>query len=767
MTIKARLFGSAAGILFAASPLDAQQLPPEATGPQSTQAPPVSDAPARQEDQSLAPTDIDTGIGDIIITATRTGETRAQATPLAITVLGADRLNASLVTNVKDLVQLAPGLNVAQVTASAAIYIRGVGSNNVFGGSDPDVTVQSDGVYISRAFGQFQDYIDVARIEVLRGPQGTLYGRNAVGGTINIISRLPTDEFAAKAQLTVGNYNLIQQQTFISGPLVPGRLAASLSSNYIYHDDYFDNIVPDRDGTANANRGGVRGQLRFTPDDRVEAIVRADYNRAKEHVDTYSQLLVPVPFAPLATSIIGDYRRIAMDQNDRSDVELWGVSGELNVALTDALDFKSLTAFRRSQYDVTVDQDDTDAPAGISRQQELSRQFSQEFNLTLRLPRFVSVGGLYYFRDHQSTDLQSFNPPSGRTPAAASSNTVFAPESYARSLAAFAQGTYNLTDALSVIAGLRYTSDCKRIAQNVTRTSLNPARLGVSLPGFPFVADRTRDYDALTPKIGVNYQLADDVLAYMSATRGFKSGGTSFSATNVPSLSFGPETIWSYEAGLKSDFLDRRLRVNLSAFRYDYSDLQVQSLLGVGVLAIGNAASARINGFEIETTARPTPNLLFTVNYSLLDTKYNRFPNSAVPGTLIPFVSANPRYDPVTRTFDASGNRLNAAPHDSVQATAQYSVPGVLGGKAFVRGEYYYQSATFYDPTNAAITRQPAYSLFNASVGVNWDSGWATQVVAKNLTDKEYLITIAANGAAPSGLAGAPRTVALQVTKSW
>ena len=195
-----------------------------------------------------------------------------------------------------------------------------------------------------------------------------------------------------------------------------------------------------------------------------------------------------------------------MDQDDSGDVELWGVSQELNIALSDALSFKSLTAFRRSQYDVTVDQDNTDAPAGISRQQELSRQLSQEFNLTLRLPRFSGVAGLFAFRDHQTTNLRSFNPPSGRTPAANSSDTVFAPDSYARSLAAFAQGTYNFTDELSVIAGLRYTSDRKTIRQNVTRTSLNPATPGRSLPGFPFVVNQARTYDALTPKIGLNYR---------------------------------------------------------------------------------------------------------------------------------------------------------------------------------------------------------------------------------------------------------------------
>lgn len=751
MTAKFHLLAGTAALLLAAQAATAQVITPPPAPPSAT---PTEEAQ-------------DTGLSDIVVTATRTGETRAQATPLAITVLSADKLTASNVVNVKDLVTLTPNLNVAQVTASAAIYIRGIGSNNVFGGSDPDVTVQSDGIYISRAFAQFQDYVDIDRIEVLRGPQGTLYGRNAVGGTINIISRLPTDELKARLQLTVGNFGHIQQQSYISGPLIPGKLQASLTSNYIRHKDYFDNIVPGANGTANANRGGVRGQIRFQPSDTVELITRADYNRGNEHVDTYSHTLAPLAYAPLATSLIGNYRKIAMDYSDQGKTRIWGISEEINVDLGDVFAVKSLTAYRYSFYDLQADQDDTDAAAGITFQREKAKQFSQELDLTARTDRFSGVAGLYYFRDHQITRLQSFNPPSPRTPAAASSNTVFGPNSYTRSWAGFAQGTYKITEALSATVGARYTEDRRIIDQNVQRTSLNPATLGVSLPGFPFIASQSRKYHAVTPKFALDYKITPTVLAYASATRGFKSGGTTFSATNVPSLSFGPETIWSYEGGIKGDFLDRRLRVNVSAFRYDYKDLQVQALLGVGIISIGNAASARVKGIEIETTARPVPALLLTANFSALDAKYRSFLNASVPGVLVPFVRGDSRFSAATNTFNASGNRLNAAPRYTFSGSAQYTVD-VGEGQAFVRGEYYHQSRTYYDPSNAPITAQGAYGLINASVGWNSpDRTWSVQVVGKNLAQKEYLITIAANGATPSGLAGAPRTVVLQVSKSW
>src|ERR1700733_3007107 len=232
----------------------------------------------------------DVGLEEIVVTATKTGETQLQKTPLAISAFSADQLNNSVVNNVRDLVSLTPSLNVSQATASAQIYIRGIGSNNVFNGSDPDVTVQSDGVYIARAFSQFSDFIDVDRVEVLRGPQGTLYGRNAVGGTINIISRLPSDEFEAKALVAGGTYDQGQAQGYVSGPLVPDLLQGSLSANYLRHDGYVENVVPGQPDVGNANRGGVRGQLRFAPGEVLEATTRLDWSKTDENMDAYSHL---------------------------------------------------------------------------------------------------------------------------------------------------------------------------------------------------------------------------------------------------------------------------------------------------------------------------------------------------------------------------------------------------------------------------------------------------------------------------------------------
>jgi iron complex outermembrane receptor protein len=698
------------------------------------------------------------GLEEIVVTATKTGATQLQKTPLAVSAYSADQLNTSVVTNVKDLVSLTPSLNVSQATASAQIYIRGIGSNNVFNGSDPDVTVQSDGVYIARAFGQFADFIDVDRVEVLRGPQGTLYGRNAVGGTINIISRLPTDDFQNKAQVTLGNFSLLQTQDYVSGALVKGVADASLSVNYITHSPYETNLVPGQPGAGEADRGGVRAQLLLKPADAVNMITRADYNKSAEDFASSSHLLSPYARAPLASSIVGDYTQVALDWPQVNHEQIWGVSEEINALLSDQLSLKSITAYRDSWYRLSVDVDGTELPVIEGFQSDDSKQVSQELNLVANVGRFDGVGGLYYFNEHEISVVGSALP----SPGPNFKNAV-TPDAHARSEAAFAQGTYHLFDTVGLTAGIRYTKERKELDQTYSRTSLATSAF---LPGFPFLANTTRDFHALTPKFGVDWQMSPDALLYLSATRGFKSGGTNYAASNVAALSFAPEYIWSYEAGLKSDWLEHRLRFNLTGFHYDYSDLQVQSLLGPGVAAIANAATAKVSGMELEATVRPVAALVLTANYSLLDAHYSNFREASVPGALAPFLVGSPRLN-ANGTFDATGNRLNAAPRDSASATGQYNW-NLGGGVTFLRAEYYWQSRVFYDPSNALIMSQKAYGITNVFLGYDNENGrWGVHLFAKNIGDTHYLSAVVANGVEPAGQAAPPRTYGVQMSKSF
>src|SRR5712672_1409419 len=202
---------------------------------------------------------------EIVVTASKTGVTDIQLTPMAITAFSAEQLQRSQLSNVNQLMGSVPNLSISTFETFAEIFIRGIGSTNVIGGNDPSTTVQVDGVYLGRPYSQYADFLDVQRVEVLRGPQGTLYGRNAVGGTINIISRMPSDQFESKFQVTGGTFDLVQAQAYVSGPIIPGTLQGSLTGNYLNHGDYVDNVVPGKPGVGSADRGGLRGQLRFLP----------------------------------------------------------------------------------------------------------------------------------------------------------------------------------------------------------------------------------------------------------------------------------------------------------------------------------------------------------------------------------------------------------------------------------------------------------------------------------------------------------------------
>ncbi len=702
------------------------------------------------------------GLRDIIVTATRTGASQLQKTPLAISAFSADQMAQTLTSNVRDLAQFVPSMNISQVTANPVITLRGVGTNNVFNGSDPDVTMQVDGIYYARPSAQANDFIDIERVEVLRGPQGTLYGRNAIGGTINVISRKPSDVMTGEVALTGGNYSAFQGQAYISGPVVPGKVQVSLSGTYSRHDNYERNINPTavQSGVFNAHRGGVRGQIRIAPSDRIEAITRADYVAQDENLPGPYHLQVPFALAPLASSLVGNYRKVAIDNPSTNKYNGYGVSEEINIELADNLSLKSLTGFRWNAYRLTTDNDGTELNRIKGAFHETEKSQSQEFDLNAKVGNLDAVIGAYYFHDTAFTDVSA---------------TIIAPANikinslvnfFTRSYAGFAQGTYHLTPHVSFTAGIRYTTEKKGIDVFVTRTSL---ATGATLPGFPIIFQTQPVFKAWTPKFGLDWKATPNLLLYASITKGFKSGGTNYAANSLATAAFNPEIMWSYEAGFKADLLDRRLRLNMTAFHYDYSNLQIQSSISPGVVSIGNAAQAKVDGIEAELTARITPHFTLSGNGSLLKARYSTFTTASVGAALAPLIASDPRYNAARGIFDATGNRLNQAPPYSATIAAQNDFPlGVDGGSITARGDVYFQGRTYYDPQNSVYTSQAPYALLNAQLGyASQDKSFQVTAFVKNITKKQYLFAFQSNGVAPAGFAGAPRTFGLRIGKKW
>jgi iron complex outermembrane recepter protein len=706
---------------------------------------------------------------EIVVTAQRTSAAAVQKTPIAISAFSAADLKNTLTTDIKDLSIQTPGLIVSQVAQSASIYIRGVGTNNVFNGSDPDVTLQIDGVYLARPNAAFSDFLDIDRIEVLRGPQGTLYGRNAVGGTINIISRTPSDTFVGREELTIGNFARVQEEAYISGPLIPGQLQGSLAISYLRHDAYEKNIVPGGNDIDNANRGGVRGQLRWEPASNVDATTRFDFYATDENSQSVSVLLAPVPNAPLANSVIGSNSKVALNSPQGGWTHDGGVSEEVNWQIDPHLSFKSISAYRKNAFHLNVDTDVTEIKFNEADQNEHEREITQEFDLQATYTSFDGVAGLYYFDEtDRSLGIARVYP----TPLVSSAppGPVYAqltPSTSSQAEAAFAQVSYHLTPRIDLTAGYRYTLERRQLDQDfVNYISFGPNH--VNAPGFPFINSTTRHFHGSTPKFGINWSVADDAMLYFSFTRGYKSGGLNWTASTAATESFDPETITSYEVGAKTEWFDRRLRVNLTGFKYNYRNLQVQSLVNATSIAIGNAATASTKGAELEVSVRPTPNWQISSYLTLLKATYDSYPNAAVPATLVSYVASLPQFDATTGTFNASGNRLDAAPRVTASASLQRSWNLHQGSLIYARGEYYWQERTYYDPTNLLVQSQGPYGLINMYIGYKTGDGlWEAQLFGKNLADRSYIIAAAANGLGPSGLIGSPRTFGARVTRNF
>ncbi|OCC25723.1 TonB-dependent receptor [Croceicoccus estronivorus] len=713
-----------------------------------------------------AETSADDGLADIIVTASRMGETRLQDTPLAVSAIGGEELSERGITDVQDLKAYVPSLQVSDLSGFTQLYIRGIGSNIVFIGSDPSTTIHVDGVYMARPLSYFNDFLDVERIEVLRGPQGTLYGRNSVGGTINVVSRRPSADLTGEVQAELGTYGTYGFKGYVSGPLTESGIRASIAADVSGHDAYRKNVSTGND-IENGRSRGVRGQL-LVPVGEGDLILRADWSRQSGALGQYPKLLRPTGF-PQDDAILGDYGKVSMDLDNRTVTKNYGGAADLTLPLGDTVTLHSLTAYREFRGRIVSDADSSAMPIlrttiGDIRQ----HQFSQELTLDARVGPVHFVGGGYYFRERNAEPLTLNIIPAGIT-------FVQRPFVTAESYAFFGQADIELTDTLSLVAGLRWTKESKHFElDNFYVFSSDPdpevaeqAPKLVGVPGFvdPYHVDVKRKADAFTPKFGINFRPRDGVLLYASATRGFKSGGYDLGSTNAAAAAagYGPEYLWSYEIGAKTDLLDGKLRANVNAFLYDYTDLQVQNFVQDG-LTFGaitqNAATARVKGVELELMGKPARGLELFANVSYLDARYRSYPSAFVTQF------AN---------FDAHDKRLNNAPKWSATFGASYTHELNDGGAIFGGVDAHVQSRVFFTAANDGVNgvtgypeQQKGYGLVNARLG--WSSAsdlWKVVLTGSNIFDQQYILGTANYTAAIAGRPGRPRVISASVTRRF
>ena len=674
---------------------------------------------------------------EVIVTATKTGAQSVQQVPLAITAFTSQMIEAQGSTQLSDLTHQTPGFTYAANGPWAISTIRGVGTNNVFAGGDASTTVQVDGVYYGRPTGANLDFLDVDRVEILRGPQGTLYGRNADAGTINVVTKDPTAQLSGDAKVSAGTYGLLRPEAVVSGPLVGDSVLFSLAVFGSWHDAYVKELTPGLPDQWNQNRDGVRGKLLFQIQPNLRFILNSDYTDINEYMDASFVRLTPPPF-PDGTN--PTFYQTSLNH----PYFLWqrqgGVSGKL-VWDFDNLEFTSISAYRRSYMNNGGDLDYTRNEIFTTRKfQENQDQESEELNLSGETHRLKYVVGTFLYREHASS---YYNAVIYDEILETQGITVLT-----KSAAAFGQATYDITDNLSAIAGVRYTHDNKS-SSNIYGSVVGPPPVAdVSAPTAEVYA-ASPSYSATTPKFGLNYQIQKDILTYVSATRGYKSGGSNL-LTNLSALDktlYGPESVWAYEVGYKQT-LHGALpgTIDMAVFRNDYKGLQVNQFIftptGVGQV-VSNAPGAITSGAELELNLYPTDAQRFGATAAYLNAKYHGR-----------YLSLD---DFTQASFDADGKTLNDSPSWSGSAYGQYTFH-LAKGALSLRANGEYKGNVYYSPLNDPREAQRSYTLVNLGARFDSPAGWELGLVAKNVAGVRY-ITAAYYAFSSAGTPGEPTTI--------
>jgi len=759
------------------------------------------DAPAPAAAPDAPAGDAAEGAGEIIVTARRRDED-AQSVPIALSVVDARALAATGNYSLGQIQQLVPSLQVFSFNPrNTNVNIRGLGSNVALtnDGLENGVGIYIDNVYYGRV-GQSQfDLVDLAQVEVLRGPQGTLFGKNTTAGAINITTRAPRFTPDLSAEASVGDHGYYQLRGSVSGALIGDVLAARLSIADTYHDGFLTN-VHDGSKAQDYQNFSVRGQLLIQPSSTVSIKLIGDYARQKQHAvlnllagyfgryddgtaiaNNFADRVTragytPLPLTPFARA--GD-----SDSHYQANMKSYGLSGQLDWDLGGAA-LTAITAWRWWDWDPANDGDATGLPI-ITRAQQANRQrqFSQEVRLASKgHNRIDYVVGAYYFwqivRGYGATAYGSaaanwYLPtvPAATANAALNgfeANSVSTPAT--KSAALFGQGIWNVSDALKLTLGLRYTHEQKQggfsqywvggtdVATLPAATAATVIALRNQFNPVTSYATRFTD-DSLSLLANVSYRIAPDVLVYASYSRGSKSGGlnlTSLPAGVTPEVR--PERVNAYEVGLKAQALDHRVTANIAGFWNDISDYQTaitDQAQGSPVYRqyIANIPHVRSRGIEADLAFAPTRRLSLTASGAYTEATYLRYTNAP---------QAPERLD-LGATQDLSGKPLAGVPKFTYTLGADLSQPLADrdGLELYGHADFSHRSSFNTSATNSRYAQVAGYGVLNARIGIRTAQGhWDLSVWARNLTDSRYFQTLSAGSTGlVTALIGDPRTV--------
>jgi len=724
----------------------------------------------------------------IVVTARRTEE-NVQRVPGAITAFSEKSLDRIQATDTTGLQGAVPNLNIVQGRGSSNstnIFIRGIGQPDALQTFDPAVGVYVDDVYLSRIRGNQLDLLDVERVEVLRGPQGTLYGKNTIGGAIKFVTRKPGQEFRATGSIAVGSYNQFELKGAASGP-ISDTLAAGFAVMRAKRDGFVEDRNDDREYN-NKNTLAGRAAMAYTPSSSLRVDLSADYAHDDAKLNTGAplndivHLFTPTVIVPLERD--PDHYNFTVETTpglpNSTKMTHWGLSGTAAYDVNDQLTLKSITAYRKLRTTDYVDIDATAAEVGDVLVDVHQDQFSQEFQLLYTSDRLSGVAGLYYLDEditsHQEAfadDLVNLAAFRGILP-----DFLLGPSNFptflrtidddlkTNSYAAYANVSYSVTDALRLSAGLRWTRDEKDYFRTTSTFSSSPLLNSVA----PFVFDRKDHWSDVSPMASIDYQFSPSTMAYLRYSKGFKSGGFNGRANEIgSSTAYDPETANSYEAGLKTT-IARQLRLNVAVFHTGYKDFQARvselddsTLPPTPLLSVLNAGKLRIRGAELEAVWTPTPQLLLDTQIGYLDAEYKEFDD-------LRFTSFGG-----SRAFQEPA----FAPKWTMRFGGQYifdlgSSGGItLGGQARYRSRHALSVDNTFTNTDTEIEGLFQKGYWLADARIVWEDAakhFEVGLYGNNLFDKLYKTDgqeFSSIGNIRTVYFGAPRTVTLRLTARY
>jgi iron complex outermembrane receptor protein len=743
--------------------------------------------------------------GDIVVTATRREE-NVQDLPLAVSVLGAELLENSATSTIAQISQLQPTVQFVSSNArNTATLIRGLGSN--YGltndGLELGVGLYVDDVYYARPGSAVLDYFDLQRVEVLRGPQGTLFGKNTTAGVINVVTRAPTFTPEGSAEITVGDYGFLQARATVSGPLIEDRLAGRLTLGFVERDGFLTNTNTGEDQNSISNQT-VRGQLLFTPGPNLDVRLIADWDEqdpdccTQVYVRYGPSLRAPGRQFPALAAGLG-YEPASLDPYDRlTDIDgainanqtTGGLSGAVNWDLGFAT-FTSISAYRFWDWRPQNDRDYTALDIRRRSQNPSEQwQWSQEFRLvSAEGGAFDWVVGLYAFGQQVETNgseeygadaaywLIGTSVPSNLLDGYTASTDV---ESDVESYALFGESVWSITPELRLTTGVRYTIEEKsvdfvQIVSGGLATSdpaLINAQLGIARPQ---AYQASLEDESPSWRLSLAYDITDDFLIYGTIASGFKSGG--INAAGIPTQPDGspslvsavidPEENITYELGLKLQLFDRQFTFNAAAYQTEVQDYQANVVdAGPGAIRgyLANIDRVEVRGVEFE--ARYEPNDLFT-SYATLawtDGAYASFPNAPCPLE---------RQSSGTSVCDISGARLPGVSEWAGSIGGEIRRPGSLfasDGVFFVGADATFRSNWLSDASSSEYSEINGSEIVNLRFGYRSEGGTDAFISVRNALDEEYLLFTsiqAGNSGAIYGTPGDPRTVTFTLRRSF